>query len=61
MVFKILLSVSRYQFNILCLQLCVERLSSMKKYVFGLGSAQVVPVLCSHQTIVLWGLLPDKL
>jgi hypothetical protein len=53
MVCKILSSVSRYQFNILCLQLSVERLSSMKKYVFGLGSAQVVPILCSHQTIVL--------
>jgi hypothetical protein len=53
MVFKILSSVKRYQFNIFCLQLSVERLSSMKKYVFGLGSAQVVPVLYGHQTIIL--------
>ncbi|KAM1310021.1 hypothetical protein ACFX13_006787 [Malus domestica] len=31
-------------FEALCTQLFVERLSSMKKYVFGLGSVQ-----CSHK------------
>jgi hypothetical protein len=34
------------------LELSVERLSSMKKYVFGLGSAQVISMLCNHQTVV---------
>ena len=54
-------SFSIYWLNILYLQLSVERLSSMKKYVFGLGSAQVLFMLRNHQIIILSQLLVDKL
>lgn len=47
-------------FTCICVQLSVERLSSMKKYVFGFGSAQVFFTL-DNVSVAFYGMCKSNL